>query len=266
VPVADDVVWFKACAPVQAFEPRLSAQLFARWPDHVAEVLAHDEDRAWLLLADAGKPIGDFGNPPEAWLAVLPPYAELQRGEAAHAHDHLSHAVPDMRVELLAARVEQALPSDLPLDPDEIRQLRAFVPRLAELCEELSDYGIPDTVQHDDLHMANVYERDGHLRVLDWGDSCISHPFASLYVTFLFLEWVTKLPPGSAWPETLRDAYLEPWGPGLEEAFVLAQRVAAFAHAAAWTRQRDHLPPEERPKFDPHFAEILREALARTIE
>jgi len=65
VPLADGVAWFKACAPVQAFEPRLTAGLSARWPDRVAEVLGHDEERAWLLLADAGTPIGAFGNPPE---------------------------------------------------------------------------------------------------------------------------------------------------------------------------------------------------------
>ncbi len=46
VPLADGVAWFKACAPVQAFEPRLAAELFARWPDRVAEVLGHDQERA----------------------------------------------------------------------------------------------------------------------------------------------------------------------------------------------------------------------------
>src|SRR5438874_13078826 len=80
VPLAGGVAWFKVCASVQAFEPRLSAELFSRWPDRVAHVLGHDEERAWLLLADAGKPIGTFGNPPEPWLAPLPQYAELQRG------------------------------------------------------------------------------------------------------------------------------------------------------------------------------------------
>ena len=43
VPVADGAVWFKACSAVQAFEPRLSAALFERWPDRVAPVLAYDE-------------------------------------------------------------------------------------------------------------------------------------------------------------------------------------------------------------------------------
>jgi hypothetical protein len=43
VPLRDRVVWVKACAPVQDFEPRLTAELGARWPDRVAEVLACDE-------------------------------------------------------------------------------------------------------------------------------------------------------------------------------------------------------------------------------
>jgi hypothetical protein len=136
VPLADSVAWFKACAPVQAFEPRLTAGLFARWPDRVAEVLGHDEERAWLLLADAGTPIRACGNPPEAWLLALPLYAELQRGESAHTHDHLAHGLPDLRVATLPARYENLLQRDLPLERDEIRRLRAFGPRFTELCGE----------------------------------------------------------------------------------------------------------------------------------
>jgi hypothetical protein len=90
VPLGDGVAWFKACALVQAFEPRLTAELFARWPDRVPQVLGCDEDRGWLLLADAGKPVAMFGNPPEAWLIALPLYAELQRGEVAHVREHLA--------------------------------------------------------------------------------------------------------------------------------------------------------------------------------
>ncbi|MGZ3416125.1 MAG: hypothetical protein ACXVAT_20115, partial [Isosphaeraceae bacterium] len=67
VPVAGGPIWFKACAPVQAFEPRLTAELYARWPDRVTEVLAVDESRQWLLLGDAGIAVRELGNPPEFW-------------------------------------------------------------------------------------------------------------------------------------------------------------------------------------------------------
>jgi hypothetical protein len=266
VPVAGGVAWFKACEPVQAFEPRLTAGLFARWPDRVAEVLGHDEERAWLLTADAGTPVGAHGNPPETWLAALPLYAELQRGEVGHAAAHLAHGVPDLRVETLPERFEWLLEHELPLEDEEVRRLHAFAPRFAGLCAELAAHGVADTLQHDDLHMGNLYLDGERLRVLDWGDSSISHPFASLVVTFRFLEELNGLPPGDPWFARLRDAYLEPWGRGLEGAFALAVRVGAFAHAAAWARQRDHLPEAARADFDKVFPVVLRRAIAQALD
>lgn len=265
VPLAESVAWFKACAPVQAFEPRLTAELFARWPDRIAEVLDHDEERAWLLVADAGTPIRMFGNPPDAWLVALPLCAELQRGEATRVHDHLAHGVPDLRVATLPARYEDLLRRDLPLELDEIRRLREFGPRYVELCGELAEHDVPETIQHDDLHAANVYAQGERLRLLDWGDASISHPFASLVVTFRFLEEINNLPPADPWFARLRDAYLEPWGSGLAGAFALAIRVGTFAHTFAWVRQRDALPKEARPEFDRWFAIVLRRALAQAL-
>jgi len=233
------------------------------WPDRVTEVVGHDEERGWLLLADAGTPIRDFGNPPEVWLAALPLYAELQRGEAVHSNDHLAHGVPDLRVATLPARYEGLLLHDLPLERDEIRRLRDFAPRFAALGGELAAHDLPETVQHDDLHMANLYVQGKRLRLLDWGDASISHPFASLVVTFRFLEERTGLPPGDPWFARLRDAYLEPWGRGLAGSFALAIRLGAFAHTCAWARQRDHLPQEARREFDSWFPIVLRRAVAQ---
>ena len=96
--------------------------------------------------------------------------------------------------------------------------------------------------------------------MLDWGDASISHPFMSLYETFRFLEGVNKLPPSDPWFARLRDAYLEPWGSGLEDVFALAMRVGTFAHTFAWARQRDHVPEEDVADFDPA---VIRRAVAR---
>src|SRR6185437_16961376 len=138
VPLVDDVAWFKACAPVQAFEADLTADLFSRWPDRVPEVIACDEGRAWLLLADAGTSVDAFGNPPEAWLEILPRYAELQRGEVSHVEEHLAHRVPDLRLARLPAGYDELLELDLPLESPEIDRLREFQPRFAQLCVELA--------------------------------------------------------------------------------------------------------------------------------
>lgn len=266
VPLRQGSAWFKACSWVQAFEPTLSASLYARWPDRVAEVIGHDSDLAWLLLADAGAPLRQSGNPPEAWLAALPGYGELQRGEAVHVEEYLAVGVPDMRVATLPARYEHLVGRDLPLDAGEIQQLRDFAPRFADLCADLNARGVPASVQHDDLHAANLYVEGDRLRVLDWGDASISHPFMSLVVPFRFLEETNRLAPTDPWFSRLRDAYLEPWGNGLAETFGLAIRVGMVAHAIAWLRQRDFLPAESHMDFDRWFANILRRALRSTVE
>ena len=262
VPLADGTAWFKACAPVQAFEPRLTAELFRRWPDLVPEVLAHDEERAWLLLADAGRSVGSMDEPPGIWLTALRLYADLQRGESAHVSDHLAHGVPDLRLATLPGRYDELLALDLPIEEDEIRLLRSFRSGFAELCEELASYGVPETIQHDDLHHANLYVNGDQIRVLDWGDSSISHPFASLVVTFRFLEERHELASDDPWFERLRGAYLEPWGAGFGRAVPLAIRLGSFARAIAYVRQREALDREARAWFDVDFSTVLRRAIA----
>jgi hypothetical protein len=262
VPIAGGTVWFKHCAPVQAFEPRLTAALFDRWPDRITEVIAYDVDRHWLLLADAGRQLRDRRNPPEVWLDLLPRYSELQRGEATRASEHVAHGVPDLRVETLPARYEdRLLRPQLPIGDTDRDRLRQFAPRFARLCDELAEAAIPASVQHDDLHASNISLAGEHVRIIDWGDASISCPFASLVVTFRFLEETNGLAPDDPWFARLRDAYIEPWGPGLAETFGLALTVGSFAHAIAWTRQRDALPSAARTKFDEAFFTILQRAL-----
>jgi hypothetical protein len=262
--VDGEVVWFKACAPRQAFEVPLTASLSAEWAA-VTEVLAHDVARRWLLMADAGESLRTLGNPPQRWLELLPTYAELQIGEAERAQELVARHVPDLRLARLPALYEDMLRAELPLEAAETSALEAFLPRFSGLCGELDGAGIGPTVQHDDLHMNNVYVKDGVLRVLDWGDASIAHPFFSLFETFRFLVEINRRPLGDPWFARLRDAYLEPWGPGHRATFDLALQVGGLAHAVAWLHQRDALPQADRREFDPSFAHILRLALRRAL-
>jgi hypothetical protein len=263
---SEGVVWFKACAPVQGFEPRLTAELANRWPDRLARVLAHDASRGWLLTADAGEPVAAHGNDPRLWLRALPEHAELQRGEIARTPEHLDHGVPDRRVERLPEKLAELLATPLPIDRDEVDRLRAFAPRFAELCTELSATASAASVQHDDLHLRSLYVDGRALRVLDWGDACIGHPFATLVVTFKWLEETNGLAPNDPWFRRLRDAYLEPWDRALRPGFDLAMRVGLVAQALGWVRQRNAMGADYRRTFDPLFSELLRRILARVVD
>jgi aminoglycoside phosphotransferase (APT) family kinase protein len=154
---------------------------------------------------------------------------------------------------------------DLPFGAGEMERLRMFAPRFAELCHELATRHPVHSIQHDDLHHRSLFQDGTSLRILDWGDSSIAHPFASLVVTFRFLEEFNGLSPTDPWFARLRDAYLEPWGSDLVETFDLAMRVGMVAQLCAWLRHRDAMDEEARRAFDQQFGIVLRRALARAV-
>jgi hypothetical protein len=252
VATRDGTLWFKACAPVQAFEPGLTAALAGRWPQSLPAVVAHEEGR-WLLLRDAGAPIGFDGNP-DAWLAILPRYAEIQCGETERAAAHVRSGVPDRPLSAFPALYESMLARPLPLEDTARARLRAFVREFAVLCDALSSAGPAETIQHDDLHGGNVYADHLAYRILDWGDACVSHPFLTWFVTFIHLD------ESRATVERLRDAYLEAWGGGgaaVRDAFAIAERLGPFAHLFKELRVFDALPQRARGTFAPDFRLLL---------
>jgi len=260
VPLVRGAAYFKACRPVQAFEPRLTAALTERWPDRVPEVLGHDAERGWLLTADAGAPLLELGNPPQRWLEILPRYAELQRGEAMHVHAHLAAGVPDLRLETLPARFGALLEADLPLDAATVAAGRRLLPQLEALVRKLAAGAIADSVEHADLHSRSVFAIGDRLRVLDWGDASIGHPFFSLVVTFDSLR-ETGLGAEDPWFVRLRDAYLEPWGRGLVPVFGTAQRLARVSRALGWLRHHRAMGRGAFEGFDKEFPRVLRTAV-----
>ena len=265
VPIEGGRAFFKACRPVQRFEPGLTAVLAERWPDRIVEVLADDRDRAWLLTADAGSPLDESGNPPERWLELLPRYAELQRGQR-HLAVFAVLGVPFLLLHKLPERFEAMVARDLPLGPDELAAARRLGPRLETFVNELIGVPVRETIDHADLHHRSVFDRDGRLRILDWGDASVSHPFFSLTVTFHWLREVNGLAPDDPWFDRLRDAYLEPWGAGLVPVFAVAQRLGKVARALAWLRHRDAMAVGAFPLFDELFPGVLREAFAAIAE
>ena len=80
------------------------------------------------------------------------------------------------------------------------------------MCRRLEAVGVPETVQHDDLHDGQVFVRDGSYLFLDWGDSCVSHPFFSMSVTLEgALAWGLDDVEGSVDITPFRDSYLQPF-------------------------------------------------------
>jgi hypothetical protein len=229
IPTTDGDLYFKASAPVQAFEVPLLAALREDFADRLPEVLAYDIERAWMLMRDAGVPLREVvktRRDVHHWLATVPLYAEVQIAAARRVPELLELGVPDLRLERLPDVFDE-LVSHADVAADERAALHDLRPRLAALCKELAQDGIPETLQHNDLHYNNVLVRDGRHRIFDWGDSSISHPFQTMRVTIAFLKWTLGIVGDDEIDRRVRDAYLEPWSAyGTRKALLRAFDVA----------------------------------------
>ncbi|HZB35121.1 MAG TPA: phosphotransferase, partial [Gaiellaceae bacterium] len=214
VPTAAGDLWFKAVAPLHRFEPALTEFLAELRPGSVPEVVALDRDRAWMLLRDGGTRLRELPATVEHWARALPAYAELQIAAAPQAAELLELGVPDFRLAKLRGLLQELL-SEQPegLISDEYRAMLDRLPEVESIADRLLAHGIPETIQHDDLHDGQVFVRDGSYLIFDWGDACVSHPFHTLTVTLRAAAWTLELEPGGPDLLRLRDAYLEPFGP-----------------------------------------------------
>jgi hypothetical protein len=245
VPTDDGDVWFKANMPTQAFEVAVVETLAARRPDLVPTLLATDLQRGWMLQGDGGTRLreileetGDF----DVWIEILPLYAELQMDVAADRDRLLAAGVPDRLLASLPGQFEEVLADAEALETltqDERRRLASLAPRIEAECRELADYGLPETIQHDDLHDGQVFVRDGRFLFFDWGDACVSHPFYTLVVTLAVLAYRLELDHDAPELDRFRDAYLEPWTRfrplrELEQAYPFAYRLGVLCRGLTW--------------------------------
>jgi hypothetical protein len=245
IPTEGGDVWFKANMPTQAFEVSVVESLAARRPDLVPPLLASDRARGWMLQGDGGTRLREILEETcdfQVWLKILPLYAELQMDVAAERDRLLAAGVPDRLLASLPSQFEEVLTDVEALETltlDEPRRLAALAPRIEAECRELAGYGLPETIQHDDLHDGQVFVRDGRFLFFDWGDACVSHPFYTLVVTLAVLAYRLELDHDAPELDRFRDAYLEPWTRfrprrELEQAYPLAFRLGVLCRGLTW--------------------------------
>jgi Phosphotransferase enzyme family len=252
--------WFKATPASFAREPAVTSMLADLVPGRTPEVLALDADRGWMLLADLdGEPVDALAvdDRLEALLAV----GELHRASVGSIDVLLDGGCVDRRPEVLATQIATlAADRTVPLPGDLDERLRSAVPRLVELCGELSTSPVPPTLVHGDLHAGNIMRTASRrYRVFDWSDACVADPFVDV-VMFLM-----RLSEGTDVRARFREGYLDAW-PGLTRAAAaayadLAEPLAAMHHAVTYRALHDALGASEWWRFEGALPRWIRHAL-----
>jgi hypothetical protein len=258
-------VWFKANARGTAHEPRLHRLLARLVPDLLPALLAVDEPHGWSLLGDAGptlRTVAGVEAQPATWERLLPRYAQAQLDVAAHREDVLRAGVPERSPTTLPGQAA-ALVAELStlaedrggLGPDRRAALEARLPAYGRWCADLGGSGLPDTIQHDDLHSANVCVDGDTVRILDWGDASLGHPFGTLLVTLNSVAHHAGLDPQDPVVLRVRDAYLEPFTVYAERRDLVqlvdrARQAGRVTRALAWRAALATEPPEAHAEWD----------------
>jgi len=261
IPTDDGATFVKTMIPALGHEVAVTALLARIAPALATPLIAHDTGRRFLLMEDGGerlRAIIERDHDLRHWRGILPRYAELQIAAMPAVDDLIAAGCPDMRASALPAVFEEIVSDDTlrtiaaPGDatPLDLAGLRALVPRVRAWCDELAGT-VPETIQHDDLHDGQVFLRDGHARVLDWGDANLSHPFCSLVVIERSIGYSFDLEPGAPELLQLRDEYLEPFTAlapraRIDAAVRLALVIGRLVRALTWMRVTSALPADQR--------------------
>jgi hypothetical protein len=241
VPTAEGDVFFKANTPELRHEAVVALQLARRVPDRVPPLLADDLDRGWMIMEDGGRRLREVvaeERDLSRWDDVVEGAADIALAMEPDVDLLLEAGVPDFRLEVLPDKYA-ALVEDDAFE----QRFRDAVPRVREMAEELASYGVTETLQHDDLHDAQVFVRDGRQLILDWGDCVISHPFFTLSVTLEgVVAWGLDDVERSVDIQPLVDRYLRRYAPDrpeLKDAVPVALRLGWACRAANGTVAED---------------------------
>jgi Phosphotransferase enzyme family len=267
-------IYFKAVVPALAYESALTQMLSHRYPHCVPHILASNREHGWLLMSDGGNRLRErlkTEDDIQHWQVVLPIYAALQKKSVPHLDELLELGLPDRRLAILPTKFQElltnteALALNRPggLNAVECQQLQDSVDLCAKLCEQLAAFGIPETLDHGDLHDGNVFIREGQYLLFDWGDSSAAHPFFTIRNTYDSLGQRFGVEKSSSWFQRLRDGYLALWTEyepreKLEEAFALAQQLSSIPSALRWLPVLANMDAATRNKYIEAIPNLLR--------
>jgi len=261
VATTDGRVFFKTAPALSRFahEPNVMAGLAALFPNQVPMPIAVEPTQRWMLLADFGETYYD--QAPDvadaAKAQIVRAFADLQSAAVPHVEQLFAIGCVDRRLAHLLDDA-QALFADerimRHLERKEVEQLRARLPLLNDLRQQLTAFNIPETLIHGDLGIGNVAGTTAQPIFFDWTEAAVSHPFFDIFDMFFADDPALQI--------RVRDSYLaawsafEPWD-RLLQAWAVARPLCALYHAISYQTVYTNV--------EPPFQEAMRHFVQRWL-
>lgn len=233
-------IFLKQTPPALSLEPAVTKILYNQLHANVPIVIAFNESLHCFLMKDAGNPLRETlklhfdGN---LLCQAIKTYTEIQYASSEHINLFLDLGVPDWRLDKLPTlygafiKEEKCLIDD-GLTTEELNTLQKLQPKFKHLCVQLSEYNIPETLDHCDFHDNNILisSDKNKITIIDLGETVISHPFFSLINCLrnaMFRYLLNKMDQPYI---DIKQACLERWTrfdskTNLSDAFLLAEKL-----------------------------------------
>lgn len=278
IPTSKGSVYLKEMATLFSLEPELLKTLSEWDNDSVPEVIAMNKDLRCFLMKDAGTQLSRLLKSDlqmDLLKKTVTICAKTQYKATNHVNTLLSKGVPDWRLsklpELYAQLIShEAILREDGLTADEIRILHTLQPTFGDLCHRLSQYNIPETLEHSDFTDSNVFLKGDHLTIGDWADAVITHPFFSLASYLNSAMRYHGLKEGDERYLMLQNTYLNTWHEyesqdRLIEAFQVTKRVKPCQVALSFIRVKQCPNLDSSFNFRGYIANALREFIHNEV-
>ncbi|KRF05927.1 hypothetical protein ASG88_20780 [Nocardioides sp. Soil777] len=259
-------LWLKAPCEHFRAEARVHPTVAGLFPDLVPTLVAVEEAEGWLLM-EPMTGADDADRADGAALEVVRRWATAQLAAVGHVDGLLAGGCRRRGVDETLAGFHRVLAGsiELPLlTHAELTAVRGCAADVELLVRELWSAGVPDTLSHGDLHLGNVAWDGRSLRIFDWTDGCVSHPFLDASHLRHFEEARPQGP-------DLEATYAEPWRAAypdadIDRAFVLAHLADLVFQAITFDDIVSSTEPGSRWELGGVVADILRALPAKVAE
>ncbi len=186
VPTSQGHVYFKASYAKPPGEVAITLALVDRWPEHTIQPLATNKAKNWMLTADfrhgAKNTVAAEKYPDSA--RVL---SRIQVESSEQIDEWARLGCPRFGLEYLQGSIGNLRQHKALLQSGKVglsdKELDGFTASLAtdtEILQRLSEYQLPETLVHMDFRGDNLVWQDDNIRLIDWADTVIGHPFMAL--------------------------------------------------------------------------------------
>lgn len=261
-------LYFKAVPDFFGHAPVLERYLEKHFPQHFVEIVEIETNEHWMLTKEWA---GHAPDTSEEWHHVLRTLTSIQLHCKDNIDELFSFACKDRRLaalpELLRPVFDELKNAEMRklygINEEESNELARRLQLLPQLCQKLSNCGLPETLIHGDLWGSNVIFRDEKSGksplIFDWTDASITHPFIDVYCLLTSEPDLSKRP-------ILRQAHIDVWSEHFPErtvieALELSEQIAPFYYLHAYRNVQLNAPEQSRWELEFLFMRFVRNIL-----